>query len=1111
MPDVLGAVTGVIGACDVIARATLKSLEYISEVKAAPKHLERLKDELETLESVTSALRGFLKSARVARIGFTESCPIFIFVDKCKDHVVELEQYFAEKKTQSRLLWPLDAKPGLEKRLEGIQKFVNLFHLALSVNGWSYFCKEAEEAGKMLKQELDEWKEVRKTLQPLNNMSEDLQHIRSHCRVIEAGLELLRDSTAPKLEEIKVHLQAHLDKESMEERKRSHNELLNWLSADDLLVKHRQVLGTRQKGTGGWSEQMLRETDWLYKQSSRTLWCHGIPGCGKTVIFSTILEHIKAQSDPKCTLVAAIYLDYKDQRFHDLRSVLAALTRQLIESSLDAERLVELVRPTKDTCTVRGQSAPNVSDLDGLLLCIEDLGYSFILCFDALDEISEPVQHELLSWLSCTSAHRSLKTLLMSRSNIKVRPWGSIFLEHRIIATVEDLRTYLEARVSDTKSEDLREILARRPLIKEEIVSKIISRSDGMFLLASLHFTSLEDALSEREVRDLLHGTSDQVIDHYDVYLRRIQSQRQSQLALKAISWVHLARRPLTAPELLEAIAIRAHDTDLDRTGMITIERLLSMTGGLLVYESESQHVRLVHETLQAYLHGAKGAALLNTHLSVAEVLEAYLCFGVFDSQLPVSTASSWADISSLCRTHRLLDYAMRDWGYHVCKAKFRATSVGLKIAERIAGSPILVALIKFLGLLPHPLIDGEGFLTIHVAALLQCPPVVLHCVQKHLAVAEHSYSSLDKPNSMGLTPLHLASMVDNLEAVQDLVKHGASVAAKDRNDRTCVYWAAYCASTKVLQYLLTREEVSQLDLLNVADVDRVTPLHIAIRRGHAKVAETLVNGGAVQNNLTSAEQTPLHYAVQHLPQLTGLLLRGGTHIEQASNNGRTCLAWACVLGDESCLRILLEGGAKIQVKDKEGATPLHILMESTRDPVGATKLLLHYGANPYTQDNAGQTPILIALRQKRFLAAECLLSQQATPSQDCDAKILLLREASHQSDCPEVIWNQLGDVNVQNDCGQSALHLAAIDQKVTQIRNLHDHGADLELRDMTGQCPLQIAVRHSVKRRHVSHIKHSEGDVVSALLARGASVLSQAYSVIFLLRHAILTWIGGG
>jgi ankyrin repeat protein len=169
--------------------------------------------------------------------------------------------------------------------------------------------------------------------------------------------------------------------------------------------------------------------------------------------------------------------------------------------------------------------------------------------------------------------------------------------------------------------------------------------------------------------------------------------------------------------------------------------------------------------------------------------------------------------------------------------------------------------------------------------------------------------------------------------------------------------------------------------------------------------------------------------------------------------------------------------------------------MESTRDPVGATKLLLHYGANPYAQDNAGQTPILIALRQKHFLAAECLLSQQATPSQDCDAKILLLREASHQSDCPEVIWNQLGDVNVQNDCGQSALHLAAIDQKVTQIRNLHDHGADLELRDMTGQCPLQIAVRHSVKRRHVSHIKHSEGDVVSALLARGASVLSQAYS----------------
>ncbi|KAJ7445349.1 hypothetical protein B0H11DRAFT_2087331 [Mycena galericulata] len=59
--------------------------------------------------------------------------------------------------------------------------------------------------------------------------------------------------------------------------------ILNWFSPINFFLRQADISQMRVKGTGGW----LLE-DPLFKQwesgCGSTLWCHGIPGAGKTVL-----------------------------------------------------------------------------------------------------------------------------------------------------------------------------------------------------------------------------------------------------------------------------------------------------------------------------------------------------------------------------------------------------------------------------------------------------------------------------------------------------------------------------------------------------------------------------------------------------------------------------------------------------------------------------------------------------------------------------------------------------------------------------------------------------------------------------------------------------------
>ncbi|KAL3456121.1 hypothetical protein BJX64DRAFT_281571 [Aspergillus heterothallicus] len=70
--------------------------------------------------------------------------------------------------------------------------------------------------------------------------------------------------------------------------------MLRWLSALDFGMKHTDCVRRHQPGTSEWILSNSEFTDWV-ASSGRTLLAQGIPGVGKTITASVVIEHLVAR------------------------------------------------------------------------------------------------------------------------------------------------------------------------------------------------------------------------------------------------------------------------------------------------------------------------------------------------------------------------------------------------------------------------------------------------------------------------------------------------------------------------------------------------------------------------------------------------------------------------------------------------------------------------------------------------------------------------------------------------------------------------------------------------------------------------------------------------
>src|SRR6202035_2231922 len=114
------------------------------------------------------------------------------------------------------------------------------------------------------------------------------------------------------------------------------------------------------------------------------MWLHGIPGAGKTILCSTIIEHIKALHPiQSANRYAYFYFDFNDARKQTVAGMLSSLIAQLcVSGSHVPSNVHELYKQCKG-------SQPSMESLFEILLSLLTSSHQTYLIMDALDESSE--------------------------------------------------------------------------------------------------------------------------------------------------------------------------------------------------------------------------------------------------------------------------------------------------------------------------------------------------------------------------------------------------------------------------------------------------------------------------------------------------------------------------------------------------------------------------------------------------------------------------------------------------------------------------------------------------------------------------------------------------
>uniref|UniRef100_A0A4W6CPL9 Nuclear factor kappa B subunit 1 n=1 Tax=Lates calcarifer TaxID=8187 RepID=A0A4W6CPL9_LATCA len=175
----------------------------------------------------------------------------------------------------------------------------------------------------------------------------------------------------------------------------------------------------------------------------------------------------------------------------------------------------------------------------------------------------------------------------------------------------------------------------------------------------------------------------------------------------------------------------------------------------------------------------------------------------------------------------------------------------------------------------------------------------------------------LNMRNHLYQTPLHLAVITQQKEAVEALLLAGADPTLTDRYGNTALHLASQQEGGGMVQFLLRHRALR--GLVNQANTAGLCAIHLAVLANQLSSLRELLEGGAdVEAQERSCGRTGLHLA---------------TETDNVSLAG--------------CL--LLEGNAKVDCCTFNGSTPLHIA--AGRGSVKLTALLMAAGADPHKEN----------------------------------------------------------------------------------------------------------------------------------------------------------------
>jgi hypothetical protein len=257
--------------------------------------------------------------------------------------------------------------------------------------------------------------------------------------------------------------------------------ICSWLSAPDPSTNYHKAHKQRQAETGLWLLESVKFAKWKESAASR-LWLYGIPGCGKTVLSSTIVEHLLQHCDDDASMVIAyFYFDFNDTQKQDpelmLRSLLCQLLQRVVVIPKDVNALFL-------SCENRNQQL----SLHALLGVTQQAMQEFTQVYVVLDALDECTQRsELIDMLETVAGWQlnNLHLLMTSRRERDierslegyVKEENTVCLQRDVVD--QDIQRYVQQRLNDDKS---LEKWDKNAAVRQEIEAALMYRARGMYV-----------------------------------------------------------------------------------------------------------------------------------------------------------------------------------------------------------------------------------------------------------------------------------------------------------------------------------------------------------------------------------------------------------------------------------------------------------------------------------------------------------------------------------------------------------------------------------------------------------------------------------------------------
>lgn len=317
-----------------------------------------------------------------------------------------------------------------------------------------------------------------------------------------------------------------------------------------------------------------------------------------------------------------------------------------------------------------------------------------------------------------------------------------------------------------------------------------------------------------------------------------------------------------------------------------------------------------------------------------------------------------------------------------------------------------------------------------------------------------------------GYTPLILAIISNNMEALSLLMEYNVDVFMFNSRQVSAIHMAAYCGNVDVVNSLLKAGVPPD----HHDPFTKFTPLMAAASSDQKKIVKLLLQNGADKDFQSTDGFSALMHACRGSVLTARVLLKAEAnpnlktiaHPVLGTEGGMTALYLACCLYAEDTVKLLLKYHADPNISSDDGRTPLMAACFFRQYKV--VNLLLQEGAkvNSQTDHNQGKpTALMIAVYANDTTSVSLMLNA-----------------------------NDI-DVNLQDSRGKTALYWACRNGNNEMIEHLLKAKADPRLCSHDGESPLLVYI-------HSTPSSLAKPSIVAALLKAGtdANAFKKTFSI---------------